>query len=164
MSLVPYNREGAVSYARLFALSRNPHFYDFSGLGGDCTNFVSQCLYAGSGQMNYSHPLGWYYINSNRRSPSWTGVPYLYQYLTRKLGIGPIGQVVPISEVQPGDVSQFGNEEGLFYHSQCIVSVGAQPDFSNILVCAHTNDSLDRPLSTYHFAQIRFIHITGVVQ
>ena len=29
--------------------SRNPAYLDFHGLGGDCTNFVSQCLYAGAG-------------------------------------------------------------------------------------------------------------------
>ena len=36
----PYNRERAVEYARRWALSRNPLFENFSGIGGDCTNFV----------------------------------------------------------------------------------------------------------------------------
>ena len=39
-----YNREHALQYAKKWALSRNPLCYNFSGIGGDCTNFVSQCL------------------------------------------------------------------------------------------------------------------------
>ena len=52
MQLLSYDREAAVAYARRFALSRNPAYYDFSDLGGDCTNFASQCIYAGAGIMN----------------------------------------------------------------------------------------------------------------
>lgn len=36
-----YNREKAVEYAQKWALSRNPQFYDFDSLGGDCTNVGS---------------------------------------------------------------------------------------------------------------------------
>ena len=66
----PYDRAKAVAYAHEWAYGRNPRFYDFSNIGGDCTNFASQCLYAGSGVMNYSPTNGWYYINLNSRSPS----------------------------------------------------------------------------------------------
>ena len=30
------------------------------------------------------------------------------------------------------------------------------------LVCAHTNDALDKPLSSYNFSSLRYIHIEGV--
>ena len=43
-----YNRASAVAYARRWALSRNPLFTNFAGRGGDCTNFISQCVYAGT--------------------------------------------------------------------------------------------------------------------
>lgn len=43
-----YNREKAVEYARRWAYDRNPQYYNFDPIGGDCTNFVSQCLFAGS--------------------------------------------------------------------------------------------------------------------
>ena len=39
-----YDRQKAVDYALTWALDRNPKFYDFSSLGGDCTNFISQCI------------------------------------------------------------------------------------------------------------------------
>ena len=57
-----YNRANAVAYAKKWAYGRNPKYYDFSDLGGDCTNFASQCIYAGSGVMNYTPTYGWYYI------------------------------------------------------------------------------------------------------
>ena len=49
-----YDRNNAVEYAKRWALSRNPRYYDFHGIGGDCTNFASQCIYAGAGVMNYT--------------------------------------------------------------------------------------------------------------
>ena len=55
---VPYNRAAAVAYAEKWAFSRNPEYYDFHGIGGDCTNFVSQCIYAGCGVMNYTPEYG----------------------------------------------------------------------------------------------------------
>ena len=78
----PYNRERAVEYARRWALSRNPLFENFSGIGGDCTNFVSQCVYAGCCQMNYTPDFGWYYVSLNNRAPAWTGVEFFYNFLT----------------------------------------------------------------------------------
>lgn len=42
-----YDREKAVAYAHKWAYGRNPAYADFSAMGGDCTNFLSQCLHAG---------------------------------------------------------------------------------------------------------------------
>jgi hypothetical protein len=163
MPLTVYGRQDAVSYARAWAMSRNPVYYDYEKLGGDCTNFVSQCIYAGSGVMNYKPTFGWYYVSANNHSPSWTGVPYLYNFLTRKKGIGPIGTQVDMSGIQPGDISQFTDGK-TYYHSQFITSAGSPPAPENILICTHTYDSIDRPLSTYDYQGIRFIHIDGVIR
>ena len=84
-----YNRANAVAYAKKWAYGRNPKYYDFSDLGGDCTNFASQCIYAGSGVMNYTPTYGWYYISVNNRAPAWTGVDELYRFLTTNRGAGP---------------------------------------------------------------------------
>ena len=59
-----YRREAALQYAKQWALGRNPRYYNFEELGGDCTNFASQCIYAGSGVMNYTPVTGWYYTVS----------------------------------------------------------------------------------------------------
>ena len=57
----PYDRVRAVTYAERWALGRNPLFVDYTGRGGNCTNFVSQCIYAGSCVMNYTPVFGWYH-------------------------------------------------------------------------------------------------------
>ena len=52
--LLPYDRAAAVAYAHAWAYRRNPAYFDYSGIGGDCTNFASQCLYAGAPVMNFA--------------------------------------------------------------------------------------------------------------
>ena len=74
MKNLSYQRTAAVEYARRWAFGRNPAYYDFSGIGGDCTNFASQCIFAGAGVMNFTPTFGWFYRSVNDRTPSWTGV------------------------------------------------------------------------------------------
>ena len=162
MPVLPYNRAAAVAYAHRWAFDRNPRFYDYTELGGDCTNFTSQCIYAGAGIMNYTPVYGWYYIDANNKSPSWTGVPFLYQFITGNSGVGPFAQKVPIEGVLPGDFLQLGDGTGRFYHSPFIVAVGSPATPGNILVATHTYDSDNRPLSTYTYQAVRFLHIMGV--
>ena len=83
---VGYDRFRAVAYALRWALSRNPRYYDFEDIGGDCTNYVSQCLFAGCGVMNYAPENGWYYINPDDRAPSWTSVELLRRFLLNNGG------------------------------------------------------------------------------
>lgn len=99
-----YNRANAVAYAKKWAYGRNPKYYDFSDLGGDCTNFASQCIYAGSGVMNYTPTYGWYYISVNNRAPAWTGVDELYRFLTTNRGAGPRAILTDLSQIQNGDI------------------------------------------------------------
>ena len=47
MKEYPLNIKAEIEYARRWAFSTNPAYYNFENIGGDCTNFVSQCLYAG---------------------------------------------------------------------------------------------------------------------
>lgn len=152
-----YDREAAVAYARQWAFARNPRYYNFDSVGGDCTNFASQCLFAGAGVMNYAPTVGWFYRSSSERTPSWTGVEYLHRFLVNNHSVGPYGHEVGEDEVQIGDPVQLGRRDGSFYHTPVIVAVSPQ-----ILVAAHTFDALDRPLSSYVFDTARFIHIDGV--
>ena len=39
-----YEREKAVQYAKKWAYGRNPEYFNFDPIGGDCTNFISQCI------------------------------------------------------------------------------------------------------------------------
>jgi hypothetical protein len=159
-----YNRNAAVQYAHTWAYRRNPRYYDFEKLGGDCTNFTSQCIYAGAGVMNYAPTFGWYYIDLNNRSPSWSGVTFLYEFMTNNLGPGPHAVQVAMDGVLPGDFLQLGHANGHYFHSPFIVSVGDPATVDNVLVATHTDDRDYYPLSSYEgeYEQIRFIHILGV--
>ena len=156
-----YNRQKAVDYATEWAYRRNPAYYDFSDIGGDCTNFASQVLYAGSSVMNFTPTFGWYYLSVNNRTPSWTGVNQLYRFLINNKEAGPQGEIADISEIMPGDLVQLSFNGTDFAHTPVITDVGSYtPD--TILVAAHTNDCDCRPLNTYDYMDIRFIHIYNV--
>ena len=157
-----YDREAAVEYANKWAYGRNPRFYDFSQLGGDCTNFASQCIYAGSGIMNYTPVYGWYYINLQNRAPAWTGVNELFRFLITNKGAGPYGKLVGLEDIENGDIIQlnFGTDDK-FDHSPVVTDAGKHTP-ETIMVAAHSVDSRCRPLSSYNYRAIRPIHIMRV--
>lgn len=154
----PYLRDRALAYAKEWAFSRNPLFYDYTGIGGNCTNFVSQCLYAGSCEMNFTPVYGWYYLSSEERTAAWTGVEYLYNFLIGNRGVGPFGREVSAGELATGDVIQLAREDGVFYHT--LLVSGFEGD--TYLVAAQSDDAFDRPLNSYNYATARYIHIDGV--
>lgn len=160
-----YDRQRAVDYARRWAFGRNPLFYDFSGLGGNCTSFVSQCVLAGSCVMNATPDFGWYYRSASDRAPAWAGVEFFWQFMTgdpafvrENGGIGPFGRQVTDAELEVGDVVQLQNSAGDFYHTLLVSGF----DGETPLLAAHTVDALDRPLTDYRYAAARFLHIDGV--
>lgn len=157
MRELTYHRDLAVAYARQWGLSRNPAYYDFENVGGDCTNFASQCIYAGARVMNLTPVMGWYYRSSYDRTASWSGVEYLYNFLVGNLAAGPYAHIVSPRDAEPGDIVQLGTMDGDFYHCPVITAVAPE-----ILVAAHSTNALDRPLSSYSYGVARFLHIDGV--
>lgn len=162
----PYDRIRAVEYARRWARSRSPLFINFTGYGGDCTSFVSQCILAGSCEMNFTPTFGWYYVSPTDRAPAWSGVEAFYDFMTgapgfamENGGTGPYGREVGRAELAVGDVVQLSDAEGDFYHTLLVTERSGD----EVLVAAHSDDALDRRLSSYTSARgQRFIHIEGV--
>ena len=154
----PYLRENAVAYAKKYAFSQNSLFANFAGIGGNCTNFVSQSIYAGSCEMNYKPTFGWYFISLDDRSPSWTGVEFFYNFIIENADVGPFGRVATSDELEIGDVIQLGREEEGYYHTLLVVGF----DGEDLLVAAQTDNAYARPLSTYDYDFARFIKILGV--
>ena len=165
LSAIAYDRNAAVQYAHQWAYSRNPRYYDYEMLGGDCTNFTSQCLYAGTGIMNYTPTFGWYYIDANNKAPAWTGVEYFYNFLTRTTpSQGPIGVQIPPDRtdlLMPGDFVQLRFTGERFSHTPIIVDIERSQSGRVLLVAAHSYDADYRPLNTYSYQAVRFIHILG---
>lgn len=156
-SVLPYDRLRTREYARRWAHGRNPLFYNFSGIGGDCTNFVSQCILAGCCTMNYTPTFGWYYRSPDDRAAAWSGVQYLYDFLSGNTGPGPFGRQVGIDELQLGDVVQLGRGDGSFFHTLLIVGFSRR----GYLVAAHSDDAYGRLLPSYSYRELRPIHIEG---
>ena len=152
-----YNRVNMYEYARKWALSRNPKYYNYEYIGGDCTNFVSQCIYAGCGEMNYNRLSGWYYINANNKSPSWTGVEFLYDFLISNQGAGPRGVESSIDRLEIGDIIQLSFDGRSFGHS--LVVVGNGDNLESIFVAAHTFDVFGKRVAEYGFEKFRCIHL-----
>ena len=152
-----YNRDKAVAYAHTWANKRNPKYYNFDGLGGDCTNFASQVLYSGGKVMDYKPIYGWYFQDSNNRTPSWSGVEFLYKFLiTNSI---PYAERIDVHDIMYGDLIQLSFNGMEFQHTLVVVEAGSPATIDNILVATHTYNSDYRPLSTYTWADIRFLHI-----
>ncbi len=162
MKQIQYNRQKAVAYAKQWAFSRNPKYYNFDSVGGDCTSFISQCIYAGSNTMNYTKEKGWYYINGNNKSPSWSGVEFLYQFLIQNQSVGPYGIEVAQTNIEIGDIAQLSFDDKTFGHSLMIVNIENTYSLQGIKIASHTLDSYNKPISEYDYAKMRWIHIQGV--
>ena len=104
--------------------------------------------------MNY-RGYGWYYINANRKSPSWTGVEYLYNFLINNKYEGPRGSVITKDELEIGDLIQLNFIGNIYGHTLFVTEINGD----DIKICSHTIDSKDRLLSTYNYQNIRYIKI-----
>jgi len=82
-----FNRIAARDYAARWVTTRNPAFSNFDGIGGNCTNFVSQALAAGgiSFTTRVTSPTQnhWYYFSGGwgwGRTSSWTTASYFRRH------------------------------------------------------------------------------------
>jgi hypothetical protein len=106
-----YNRVTSVMYAINHVFNPNSNYPNYSNYGGDCTNFVSQCLEAGgwtqitSGTNKWFHAMGYSSPpSSTYRSPSWTGASNLYAFLSSSSRVS--STPTSITSLNVGDVVQ----------------------------------------------------------
>ena len=128
-----FNITEACAYAENFALKPNPNYKSFDGIGGDCTNFISQILYAGGIKQTkdwkpYTLP--------------WVRVEDLYIYLTtQKLAT----KLPNENSLSKGCLIQFYTPEiGKFFHNGFITYELPNNDY---LYCCHSYNKLNYPLS-----------------
>ena len=81
------------------------------------------------------------YINGNNKSPSWSGVQFLHNFLTRNKGVGPYGKIVSKNEVQIGDVAQLSFDGYTFGHTLVIVNIEEIGNLNKIGIASHTMDN-----------------------
>lgn len=80
-----YNRTAAKNYAYKYVKNPNPAYMNFEGMGGNCTNFTSQCLKAG-GIVQVRAEVIRYYVSSSNRAPAWTGADQFRKYYRNNKG------------------------------------------------------------------------------
>ncbi len=136
-----YNRLEAVRYAELWWNDFNPKFQRFED---DCTNFISQCLFAGGIPMEFSKSRsnGWWYRGAqNGWSYSWTVANSFKLYLETG-GHIRVQQMDRPEELTIGDVICYDfNGDGRWQHNTIVV----HKDYYGMpLVNAHTTNSRNR--------------------
>lgn len=128
-----FNITEACAYAETFALTPNPKYKYFEKIGGDCTNFISQILFAGGLKQNNS----W-----KPYTIPWIRVEDLYLYLIRnKLAV----KLPNENSLSKGCVIQFYTPEiGRYFHNGFITYELPNNDY---LYCCHSYNKLNYPLS-----------------
>ena len=146
-----YSPQKAVAYADKYWSTYNDFYPNYSIIGGDCADFVSQCLYAGGLPMNAS----WYHaVTGYDRNANWTYAQYLYTYLSTYCGSAVEifasassstgyknkqgGVIYPSKTIRVGDpVFYYNDSKGRYGHVAICVGFDSK---GNPLVSAHNTD------------------------
>jgi len=120
-----YDRNRAVQYALTYGNKPNPqypYFKIYGEDGGDCTNFVSQCLKSGGIEMVYHDKAPWWF-NDDKHTISWTSSHSLYWCLKvryQEYLNGPRGKVVnDLSSLTIGDLIFYRDMQDKIDH--CVI-------------------------------------------
>jgi len=167
-----YNRQNAVSYALSYAMKPNPSYRYFASHGdggGDCSNFVSQCLRAGGAPFAYDSSPWWYKKHINNRnndvwSVSWAVAHSLYWMLKTRdksnvKGLKAI-EIQDMSELEIGDLIQYENEKRTIYHSVIITGFTYEKGERTPLISQHSFDARN---TTYIKVKAKKMHFMKVV-
>lgn len=125
-----YNISQATRYALKYALDINPSFGNYEKWGGDCTNYVSQCLYAGNipfDNVGEDIRYQWYWYSESKRTPSWTAADSLKFYMENNnineeggTNLGLKAAPITLNQLLRGDVVQLVDDKGRAYHSMIV--------------------------------------------
>jgi hypothetical protein len=167
-----YLRERAVNYALKYALSPNPeyiYFLEHGDGGGDCSNFISQCLRAGGAPMDFGGPRPWWYnkgaggTGDDRWSVSWAVAHSLYWCLKVRNELKLPGlkgeEVIDINMLEMGDVIQYENYSGIVYHSGIVTSFGYEGGRKIPLISHHTYNAINVPYFKHAAMKMHFMKI-----
>ena len=162
-----YNGERGRNYAETYYSTANSCFKEYTN--ADCTNFVSQCIWAAYGgwtssdstatmttniangkrMQSSSSSSNWYGKKTGCGNP-WAGVANLWSFVTTTQTTGPQGtgyergkssNYYP-SSILTGQVLQFRNGSSGSYAHSVYVSGGVNDSFANIKVAQHSSNKI----------------------
>lgn len=167
-AIIPYQPNLGIEYARKYYLNGNPNFYRATD---DCTNFISQCIWAAYGgwspamsdaevkknirdgfrMVKGSYTGGWY-ANQGGGSRAWENVDYLWSFMTYQKSYGPkatgenSGKLytnINPKDIHLGNVMQFSLNGWDYHHNTYVIAVDPNaPSFDNIYVAQHTANKI----------------------
>lgn len=187
-ALTNYNRDAAYNWAHTYWNNYSTSYVnlgDQTWEGGDCTNFVSQCLRASGASNDKTGSYQWYYDNKGTSktsddSYSWTwstarGLNYILLGNYKTNVYGPKGTEKVISAdseynssfgqyLTYGDLIQYQwSASSNLKHSAIIVDMvyNSTKERYEPVISTHTTDSWYLPW-TKNAYKTHFVHITGV--
>jgi hypothetical protein len=150
-----YNNDRAVRYALTYALKPNPEFRFFPGHddgGGDCTNFMSQCIKAGGAPMAFGSSPWWYRMNGlsqkdDRWAVSWAVAHSLYWTLKTRSKSRLSGlkarEVQDMQQLELGDIIQYEDKNGIIYHSAMVTAFANDKGMRVPLITQHSKNAIN---------------------
>lgn len=171
-STYSFNRMLAVNWAQRFAEASQSSRFFYTALGNDCTNFVSQCIWAGYGgyvegndtqtKNNISDKVRMvnnvWHAGTGGGMPNWESVTNLWNYATTNTGNGPkatgTNNNQPYYNLSPSSI-YYGNalqirtgSSGDYGHSVFVTySLDSSTQYYyQVLVSQHTDDKWNRNL------------------
>lgn len=165
-----YDRAKAKAYIDIYWKNYNTAYPSFKQGGGDCTNFISQILYAGGMPWeddgipaNHKNSKNWYCKsgatlkdNEKRITFTWKiAASFKWHWMKRvdkhfMVGYSDIiDNIDDISnQVYVGDVVQFCYPSGIPYHTLAVTGFNKDPEYNikDIVLASHDMDSNSRSL------------------
>lgn len=170
-----YDREAAVAYAMEWVdpieVVRNDAWTEYDDYGGNCNNYISQCLYAGGIPMDSEGENQWKWygeaVNTRQtnsgRSGSWAGVEDFYDYAQSNTGTGLNADTTAnVYLGEAGDVLQYGT--GTEWNHSVIITdrvTDSSGQFQDYLINSNTTDRINYPASAYAYSDLRLIKVLG---
>ena len=160
-----YSYMNAVVYAKRYYSSYNTAYPDWTEYGGDCANFISQCLYAGGKTMrgtpgttsaaeNWSN---WFSTgtscNTSNVSSTWRGANAFKGYWQSNASSYMTFSSICESSYDygfMGDAVSLLNSNGSAYHT--VMIIGYDEENYDFIVAAHTGNTMTKKLSEYNLA------------
>lgn len=159
-----YGYEAAAAYAIQYAYDYNTAYPDWSiDYGGDCANFISQCLYAGGKPMvgtpgssaQATNMSNWFSSGTSAStsyvSSTWRGANAFKVYWTSNCTSYSTFSSMNSNAWfygNKGDAVSLLNANGAAYHTLMIVGYGGNASY-DFTVAAHTYDTNTASLSDY---------------
>jgi hypothetical protein len=152
-----YDRRAARAYAIKYVFNYNTGWPSDRRLGGDCTNFVSQCLLAGGWTMVRRGTIvgsardggSWFSGKAgcdldSDRSRTWAAAANFNRYLFW----GGRARACKVEDLAVGDVV-LKSEFGIIHHTMIVTELlrTGVSDRLLPLLTYHTNDVLNRPIT-----------------